>query len=468
MILITILLLLTPVFIYYYHLKTGGQLNLIIISIDTLRPDHMGIYGYNKDTTPNIDKWAKGAFVFTNARTATPVTYPSFASLMTGLSPFSTKIVANKRDVLISKDKDNLVKILKGNGYYSSAFITTEVLSLLFTNVNEEFNEYYYLNNPFKDFNKVENYNEYYQEYEKMINKAVDWLGINRNKKFLFWVHLMNPHAPYLPPDDLKCKFNKNYCDTIFSKTNTELSSRELRFTNCQENLSENDLETYKTLYDGEVASSDKLVKKFFDKLKETGLDKKSIVVLYGDHGEGFDHNFYFAHPHVLYDSTTRIPLIIKHPLISSGDKIIKPIENTDVLPTILDLLNIPSKDLRIDGKSFSNVFYYSFISDLVTPEKDFIYAINDQKSKFSVYDGKYKYIYSQKNSCLYKNQQEELYDIKNDPNEEKNLASDKKDIVDQLKNNLFNYLNINHLLDQTDSNKKPQENIDKLRGLGY
>lgn len=402
------------------------QLNLLIISIDTLRPDHMGVYGYPKNTTPNIDTWAKGASVFTNVRTVVPMTHPSFVALMTGKSPFQTRITANRGSPL-SNNSQTLASILKSSGFKTAAF-TTGALNPKITNLNQGIDEDDFL--FYKAYYYLDNQEIYYQTeregYEQFLDKALSWMDKNKDQRFSLWVHLMDPHRPYTPPDDLKCQFNQKYCGYIIAKSAQELEAEIAASQFCQnQGIPKQKLELAQTLYDGGVAYSDRLTGKILKGLKDKGLDKNTLVILYGDHGEGFDHNYYFNHRGVLYESAIKIPLIVKNPLSKTKGKDDKFALNLDILPMILNQL-----DLSVDEDGFD--------SELNRKEGHFA---NSSLTKFAIIEGGYKYIYSLPSSCLLDGQTEELYDLKNDPGELKNIASEKKDLGELLKMKLFKYL---------------------------
>lgn len=424
---VVILSLLALTLSYQIILKTKSQnLNLLIISVDTLRPDHMGIYGYSKNTTAQIDAWAKDAQVFTNLRTIIPMTYPSFATLMTGKDPLKVRIIANQ-GWLVSNNSITLAKILKDNGYLTAAF-TTGALNPNLTNLDQGMDDQDHL--FFKGYYYLDNQEIYYQTeragYENFLDKTTEWMEKNKDKKFSLWVHLMDPHRPYSPPDDLKCKFNQKYCSYIENRTDQQLEDEIVSNQFCQDQeVPQEKVEMAETLYDGGVAYSDQLVGKILKMLEEKELDKKTLVVLYGDHGEGFDHNYYFNHRDVLYESAIKIPLIVKNPLTKVKGKDDKLMVNLDILPMILKGLGISYDEEDFDSQTNRSQAYFA----------------NSRLTKFAIIEGNYKYIYSLPQSCLLDNQTEEAYDLKNDPGELKNLVSEKKDLSEKLKMRLLKYL---------------------------
>ena len=451
--------------------KFASNLNVLLISIDTLRADHMGIYDYARNTTPNIDKWAKDSVVFKKAMTLVPMTYPSFSMLMTGLDPFQTRIFSNYQNpYAISNNTNTLAKILAKNGYHIGVFMSTIALNAT-TNMVSDTKDFNYLNYMYDP--EKEAYVDSRKDYETLIDNSLNWIGKNKGKKFFLWVHLMDPHAPYDPPEQLKCKFDKKQCSSIKNKAMQELINQTYKTMECQQKVSKDTLDLYKTLYDGEIAEADILAGKILNKLKNEGLDKNTLIILYGDHGEGFDHDYNFNHRGALYNSETRIPLIIHYPLITSSVKTTdRLVTNTDILPTILDLLSIPRNKYTFDGKSFSYVFRSKLLTNILPEQRDYIIMTNDQLTKFAIYDGRYKFIYSTNSACKFNDQKEEFYDLKEDPQESKNIIVEKKDLAEEFKRKLLNYLSVYNLPSANDEkDKKGQESteiIEKLKSVGY
>ena len=451
------------------------QMNLIIISVDTLRTDHMGVYGYIKNTTPNIDDWAKKAYVFTNVYTTDPFTYPSVATFMTGQYPLTTRIITNGTSLPLSDNTQTLANIMKKNGYQTAGFISNRFISSKLSNLNQGFDQ-------FSEYDAFDDWKKKREDYNNFINSSLEWIDRNQSGKLFLWVHLMDPHYPYYPSSEFLCKYDRDYCSELQGKSIDEIRDKakkifrsEKQEVGCtKEKVSYDQINPFLALYDGEIASADLLVKSILNKLQQTGLDKKSLVVIYGDHGEGFDHNYYFHHGAVLYNSSVRIPLIIKYPNFTSQKiRIDQLIDNSDIFPTILELLGISNYSHNIDGRSFSDIFSTQPFSKIIPIKKrEYIYSVNNELSKFSIYDGQYKFIYSLNQACLYKNQKEELYDLKNDPDELINIAEEKITIAEKMKTQLLNYLSKYNLPQYKLQNIKPEKNnneiLDQLKSLGY
>jgi len=446
--------------------------------VDALRPDHMGVYGYPKSTTPNIDKWAKTAAVFTNMHTVIPATFPSFSIFMTGKNPFESKIYNNFGVVVngdifagghpISKNTKTLAELLKANGYATSAFVTNVALSPDLTNLNKGFDTYqFFAKDPYADTDKT--------GYSNFIESSLDWIDKNKNKSFFVWVHLISPHAPYDPPKDLRCKFDKNYCNEIQSDGIWNWEKKRAGLQGCrQETLDNHRIGLFETLYDGEIAFDDSIIGKILDGIANRQLDKNTIVVFYGDHGEGFDHNYYFTHTNVLYESATKIPFLIKYPEVSPK-KIGNLLDNVSILPSLLDLLGINYKKTEISGESFAKALSGTKISN-----SKYIYSSNSNVSKYAISDGHFKYIYSfPVDSCTINGTSEELFNLSTDPNELVNIIDREPKITSELKNALFKYFARYNLpqplkndvitnVGKDASQEKIKTVIDQLKSLGY
>ena len=240
-------------------------------------------------------------------------------------------------------------------------------------------------------------------------------------------------------------------------------------------------------MYDGDVAYSDMLVGKILERRQQSNLDKNSIVVILSDHGEGFDHNYHFEHSQVIYDSGVKTVLMIKDPLVVANKvKKDKLVSNTDFLPTILDLLGISKKGLNLAGNSFSTLItqgIFLHAKSIFTFSKNYVFMQNQALTKFGVYDGRYKYIYSTSDDCLLNNQTDELYDISKDPKENNNIFNKQTKKGRQLKDLMLKYLSKYNLpssaalpmkssdvlKNESKSNtENRQDLIDSLKSLGY
>ncbi len=450
--------------------QQNKNLNVLLITIDSLRRDHVGAYGYEKPTTSNIDKLSNGAFIFTNAFSTIPLTVPSMSSLFTGLHTYRLNISKRDDGVRISYNTTTLAQTLQKYGYITGALVTMPSLNKEYTNIDQGFDIY------------LEKWAWHYkdEEYNNISNYFENFIKETNQQKFFFWIHLSDPHAPYDPRPELRCKFNPNICNYISNKTSEEIEkTRKAYESTCNPGaVDQNFLEAMLSLYDGDVAAADEVVGQILDKLKQYNLDDKTVIILSSDHGEAFEHNYFFGKGVSLYNSTTKIPLIIKHPLLKNNGLPVlvnKLTENSDFMPTILDLLELDRKNLLTDGVSYVDAFskYYLLnqISNLNYPsERHIIYFWDMFKDKFAINTNNYKYIYSH-TMCLNNDHQEELYNLQSDPGEIHNLVESNKDISAELKKRLFQHLALYNLPQATQSGENviiPEDTLEKIKSLGY
>ena len=297
--------------------------NILLISVDTLRADHLSCYGYSKATTKSFDRLAKEGILFTKAYTPVPITLPSHSSIMTGKYPISHRVMDNGI-FFLDEEEETLAECLKQEGYFCAAFIGSFVLDSQF-GLNQGFDIYA------DDFDTDEPKGEKkrmglsYPERRgnSVTNDFIEWLDSYRTSAdrspFFAWVHYFDPHFAYEPPEPLYSQFKDN-------------------------------------LYDGEIAYTDLCLKRLFDKLISYDLWDSTWIILVGDHGEGMGEHNETYHGVFLYDSTLHVPLIMRYPELITPSTINSQVRTIDIAPSILDALEIrPLKE--VDGVSFAKVF---------------------------------------------------------------------------------------------------------------
>jgi len=439
--------------------------NVIFISIDTLRADHMGVYGYKKDTTPNIDQWAKSATKFSNYYTIFPLTTHSFFSLFTGgddevLNGPLTEDYPT--DIEGYTNKATLPTILKSNNYHTAAFVTNPLLGTVLKFFRRGLDEYNFVNTSGLGNYDPELYANTYRDQIKLTSASIKWLNKYRDKKFFLWLHYLNPHAPYLPPDQYLCRIdtytciNKTYDEKLLADSDPQLCN--------VEKLSENDRQHEINLYDAELLSTDEQIGRILEAVEDMNLTKKTVIVLLADHGEGFDHNIYH-HGNSLYSSALKIPLIIYVPGTKekSSDMLL---DNTNVTATLLDLLNIKFPESTFAGKSFIDVFYHNKTQNKELNKVVYFRTPSNRSDRIGVTDGNYKYILNNDDYCTVKNDKEELYNLKNDPEEMNNLAEKDKSLVEKYRKYLSE--KFKEFVTPPSDSQNRKDIIEKFKSLGY
>lgn len=286
--------------------------NILLITIDTLRADHLSCYGYPLRTTPNIDRLAAQGARFERAYTTIPLTGPAHISLFTGRYPQEHGARING---LACNEEARLVfwpQILRRHGYRNAAFVSAwpltgrlSRLDRLFDHYDEELGRsYQWLNSS--------------RWAEDVTPRAIAWLRATAHRPFFLWVHYFDPHAPY--------EYRKEF-------------ARPARIGRSRPHVASEEMRARLTAYDSEVAYTDHHVGKLLGELAALGLGDSTLVVLLSDHGESLGEHGYVGHGRHLYENIVRIPLIFRWPgVIPAGKVIAGEVSLVDVAPTMVEL----------------------------------------------------------------------------------------------------------------------------------
>ena len=286
--------------------------NIVIYLVDTLRADHLGVYGYGRDTSPVLDRWAQGGVVFEQAYAPSSWTKPSMVSLFSGLDPISHG-VEDRLDV-IPENVQLLAERLKGLGYSTFGAVTNPNV-LPQWGFGRGFDEYADLdsNGHGTPADKVSDY----------VAQKIEELS--QNQPFLLYLHVIDPHFPYQPPPPYDTRFPRSRAVPV----NMSMSQ-----------------------YDGEVAFVDSQFGRLLDLLGEHGLDDDTLTIFAADHGEEFWEHGALGHGGTLFEEVVRVPLVIRFPQgRHAGTRVDTRVTLSDLFPTMLGLLgeSLPS---RLDRKS--------------------------------------------------------------------------------------------------------------------
>lgn len=288
--------------------------NILLLTIDTLRADRLGCYGYERETSPVIDALAAEGARFKNAMAPRGLTWPSLASLMTSLYPVQHGVRDNG-DVL-APEHIQLPVLLGDKGYDTVAFLSNGHLQ------------------HWEGWDLLEHGTD-----EELTERAVRWLNSDRPAPFFLWLHLMAPHWNYTPPAPYDTQFDAAYDGPLDGGNGSYV----VRVTERGQ-LSARDVAHMGALYDGEVRYADALISRILRALTEMGAEDNTLVIFTADHGEElYDHNRYFDHRESVYQNVLRTPLIVRMPgRIAGGAEIETVVESIDLAPTILEMLGMP------------------------------------------------------------------------------------------------------------------------------
>lgn len=365
------------------------RLNLLLITLDTTRADRMACYGYSPGQTPALDALAARGVLFEKCYTVVPLTLPSHATMFTGLTPREHGIHDNGAGSL-SAQPPVLADILRTQGYDTGAFVASFVLNSKF-GLNRGFETY---DDDLTGGGYADHDIHRRRDGQLVVDQALEWLGLRtvHKKPFFCWVHLFDAHAPYKPRDEL---FGGRFKDRP---------------------------------YDAGITYADQQVQRIIDHLKSRGLEKNTLIVVVGDHGEGLGEHAEHEHGHMLYNSTLHVPLVVSYPpVVKQGRRVSTAISTTDLFPTILDCLSI-NRTAAQSARSFRPALLGDTISARACfAETDAPFTAHGAAPQRCVIRDSWKYIRSPK---------AELYDLNTDPTETHNLVAseaDKQHDLDEL-----------------------------------
>ena len=413
--------------------------NIILITVDALRADHLSAYGYPYQTSPNIDEFANKSTLFEYAYCPIPKTSASFASLMTGLHPFIHKTKPNRG--FLDEKYITLAEALKLKGYYNFAIVDNANVSKNF-NFHQGFDEY------------AEVWNDIEKKVEStacITEKVVEFFKNNKKSPFFLWVHYIETHSPYLPPDQFIEERPKG---RIINNVQHKIIASQRKY------LDENSDEGYfLSRYDGAVKYIDAEFKKIIDLIFKKGYQKNSIIIFSSDHGEELgEHNFFYNHGPLTFNSSARVPLIIFFPEKKSR-RIRYPVSLMDIYPTLLAEAGL-SLPYKIQG-----------INLFEKPKQRLIFIKGHLGTRSVVYNNYHLVKVFPNLSKQLDLENEYFFDIYKDPLEKKNASADKKDLQNFMDEKYMEFYNKHGYLNKIKEDKKPslsKKELENLKALGY
>jgi arylsulfatase A-like enzyme len=307
--------------------RKGGKPNVLLISIDTLRADHLGCYGYARPTSPNIDALANRGVLFENAFSPASWTLPGHMSMFTSLYPSFHKLEARRGSLRLDSSERTLAESLKDAGYRTVSFVTHPYLAAKW-GFDQGFDLYFRQKTVVRAAEQTQS--------------VIDWLdwhvfherrGLEPGGFFLF-VHYMDPHETYNAPEPFGNRYTGRYDGSLKPDDHFVTIFKRLNFT------SPADYEYVLALYDGEISYVDDQVGRLLDRLDERRLLDSTVVALTSDHGEEFKEHGGMGHKSSVHVEQLRVPLIITHPsAIKEGQRVSSQASLVDIYPTLVGLI---------------------------------------------------------------------------------------------------------------------------------
>ena len=397
-------------------------MKVVYIVIDTLRADHLGCYGYHRDTSPNIDRLAEEGVLFKHAFPSDVPTQPSFTSMFTGLRGISSGVVSHSTSEALSEDTPFLPETLARHGVATAAVSTLYSMRRWFARGFK-----HYMNPAAGNPRLLQQV-----DAEDINALAFPWIREHRAEDFFIFLHYWDPHGLYLPPEEYRWLF---YDGDPFDPDNHSLDALKSHpiwsFTKAQiDAIGEGitDLEYVVAQYDGEIRYADDQLRLLLDHLEVQGILDETAVILTSDHGESMgEHGFYFDHFEV-YDTTIHVPLILRHPLgVPSGRRVTDLIQSTtSITPTVLGLYGIEAP-LYIEGKDLVKVANDEEQGDSVIYSNQGLWT-----AKRAMRTREWKLIKTT-HKAFWDTPERELYRVDRDPGETENLADDEPEVADRM-----------------------------------
>jgi arylsulfatase A-like enzyme len=439
--------------------------NIVLVTIDTVRADHLSFYGYARDTTPNLSAWVGEGTVFENAYVPLPLTDPSLTSTMTGLYPIRTGVRHTSRK--LDPKFTTLAQLLQARGYSTAAFVSRNGL-VMPTNLGRGFDVANFVGGEHKGLTGERLKAERWQRRAKSVTtRTLAWLRRPPPTPFFLWIHYFDPHAFYDPPEPARARFEAGLEPMPSEGLHAWWGSP-------------TDIGSTIARYDAEILTVDQHLARLVSALKQRGDWDSTLFVLTSDHGESLGEHGHLDHGEWLYHEQVRVPLVFRFPgRVPAGLRVPDLVRAFDLAATVLELVGAEGADVDAfvagsDGASFAPVF----AGNEIAPRKIFLESENcprpDQRHLApgmrcdppgvdgkirGVFDGRYKLIVTPTRE----GQTVELYDLREDPAELRDLSASDPERVAALRAEIAA-----HWREPAPTAEADGALVEKLRALGY
>ncbi len=462
--------------------------NVVVVVIDALRADHLGTYGYSRNTSPFLDRLAQNGAVFENAYSNSSFTKESIAVLLSSKLPSRSGSIGWSAAPSPSKNGEGLAEILQKAGYKTALFTNSDLI----TNPKFQlgFDEYDYMGVKWGLSGRG----------PVLVKRALQFAEKQQKQKFFMYLHFLDPHGPYQPPKEYLKKFSKSKPRKAVKvyKIRSKIPSMVAKGFGPGEQKFDNMV----ARYDAEISFIDNALTQLLDGMKEMQILDNTLLILTADHGEEFLEHGFVEHAWTLYEESIHIPLIMIMPGVLRHQRIKDRVSLVDLTPTILNLTGIKYENSNMDGTPlFMNNkerFVFNpptkpYIGELFLQERNVLRTVVKNGWKYSAWRKRLspvecaqtvknmKKIRTKINSGEIKPVElwgnvvyEELFNIQNDPNEKKNLIKSHPEKAKELSSILDAYRESCALSSKQRDNKTTpkvelsEEEIKQLEALGY
>jgi arylsulfatase A-like enzyme len=476
------------------QVATAEQPNVILITMDALRADHLGTYGYDPAISPNIDALGERGAVFEQAVSQGPRTDPSTSSFMTSLYP-SELGLAQKTDLRVDKERTTLAEALHEAGYRTQAYIANPLVCPM-NGFDQGFDNFTYARDYFAfDPNPLHKRTLlrlvcpgkttddallicrlFDWGHEQLFDQPIEKKGVgdpwvtryakrflrqHKDERFFLWLFYLGSHMPYDPPEPFR----------PLPPEITPKQEQQLRFPGgwvheVKDTIRPVDLEAMISLYDGDIHYTDELVGQVLDELDRLGLTDRTLIVLSADHGEEFADHGGYAHG-AMYDEIVHVPFIISGAGVeAAGRRAETQVQLLDMYPTVCEVAGVPIPE-EAEGRSLVPLLRGEDMEDLPAFTEGVRKVGSDAEDKTIRYNG-YKLIYYVMRGDM------ELYNLREDPGEQVNLVEEEPEVLEALLAEIEAWMDRNaQVFAELPRHRPPRQELDAemdriLREAGY
>jgi arylsulfatase A-like enzyme len=396
--------------------------NVLLITMDSTRADHIGAFGDQHIKTPTIDALGNQGAVFDMAITQFSQTNPSHASIFTGDYPAVHRLMYHGVDHLAS-NVPTLAQTLAGAGYATAGVFSWPTFEPRYSGLERGFSYYqgFYVPVP----GQSDPWRARNGRADLATNGAINWLHSRPARPFFLWVHYQDPHYPYVPPAPFNTMYVPRDCGRCPDGSWSVMDRIQKK-----EHFSDPEIASIEARYDGAITFTDREVGRLLDDMRRSGALNNTIILLMADHGEAFNDNGRWTHPWILYNAVVHVPLIIVYPpAIPPNTRVDALVRLIDVMPTVLELAAVPEVQ-QVEGQS---------LMPLITGEEtdNGRWAVTQvmDNSSISITNKDWKLIRNFTTGSV------ELYNMVEDPHEHHNLAEAEPDALAEMNDALQTWM---------------------------
>ena len=403
--------------------------NVVLISVDTLRPDFMGTFGHDRPTTPSIDRFAAQGTVFTDVTSASPWTLPSHTSMLTGLYPSSHGVKDHDRQLT----KDTLATRFKKMGYETMAVVNSHNIGDARFGLLRGFEQSHYESEMATGSDQQLLVNQ----GTRIVKRSIRYLKErDETRPFFMFLHFYDVHTDFTPDPKWKLEFVSPYGGELNGNT-----QQLVKYRSIENELAAADVRWLEEMYEAEIRTFDDVLKRFLDYIDASGLGENTFIAITSDHGEEYWEHHGTLHGRTYYQEVIAIPILLRGPGIPAGRRIDTPVHLVDLPTTLFELAGVPAPD-DLDGIDLSA----AWTSPEGLPTDRYLFAEADHNNVWEgeiVADIRRMIRIGNEKLCYDTlSKKKELYDLAADPFEQNDLSEARPERVGELFAELERFMN--------------------------